>query len=296
MFNIKNLSLQLYALILLLAFSCLGKAQQISPKELTIEMGIYEGGFNKYPQYMHQNYCQQPPNFKKEQIDRILGEVFIFCEALATEGILLHIKFVPIPNDARGMKMLEKGTLDTLSSSLWPFQYAHADIQVTRPSIRKGEFEKGIYVSASNHQLLAKNADTIDIKSLTGLTVSYWKHDVEVMKELTPNVVLIEYNPAVFKLLHAKRADFVLLEFAGNTTFEICQNEYCIYPLQGLKVAIQDSRHFVTSKTSKQGVALYKALNSGLKKLRQQGRIRKIYEDMGFLNAKVKDWKVLNPK
>lgn len=282
-------------MLTLLLFLCrTSHAQQPAQQEISIDMGIYIGGFNKYPQYMVSDYCSRLPDLATEQIDRILAEVIIICEAMAIEKASINITFVPIPNDARGLKMLEQGNLDALTSSLWPFQYESNDVLVSSPSIRKGEFEKGIYVSSKNQSLLQLPTDKIDLKTLTGLTISDWKHDVAVMQSLTQNVVLIEYNPAVFKLLEAKRADFVLLEFAATSTFQICQGEYCIYPLQGIKVAIYDTRHFVASNTSKQGARYFNLLNSGLKKLRKQGRIREIYEEMGFLNPKVKNWKVIN--
>ncbi|MDU0355900.1 hypothetical protein RS130_20200 [Paraglaciecola aquimarina] len=179
-------------------------------------------------------------------------------------------------------------------TSLWPFQFKDANVQATPPSIQKGEFEKGLYVSEENKTLLDQPATAIDLSTLTGLVVRDWQHDVSIINTLTPNVIKLEDNDPIFKLLQAKRADFYLSEFVNNENLQECELRLCNVPLKGIKVKLYDTRHFVISKTSKNGRYYAKILISGMQKLRAQGRIRALYEQMGFINSQVKDWIVIN--
>ncbi len=273
-------------------FSHIAFAQ--TEKVIHVEIGVYVGAYNKYPQFMHQDVCLSPPDFKYQQTDRTLGEIIILCEAISATGYQLKPHFHSLPNNFRGLLLLEKGLLDALSSSLWPFEFKNSDVNVTEAAVLKGEFEKGLYVSNKNTKLLNQSLNKSDIKKLTGITISKWRHDVELMKTLTPKVVEIEHHLATFKLLDTQRGDFVLSEFSNQETFQICQQTICITALQGLKVVIEDTRHFVASKSTQNGKQYFQLLSSGMAKLKEKGRIRQLYEQMGFINPKVKDWKRLN--
>ncbi|MDU0355899.1 hypothetical protein RS130_20195 [Paraglaciecola aquimarina] len=72
---------------------------------ITVDMGIYQGIYLKYPQHLDKNLCQTARQFATEQIDRPLAEVTIICEAVSASGYTLNIIAHPVPNDQKSTQL-----------------------------------------------------------------------------------------------------------------------------------------------------------------------------------------------
>jgi len=98
----------------------------------------------------------------------------------------------------------------------------------------------------------------------------------------------------IVRMVSIKRGDFLLASFQNTEDLSFFSEGIKLVPIQGLKVGLQGSRHFAISKNYPKSKELFKALNKGMKILRKEGIIKKAYEQSGFFNEKVKNWKKLN--
>jgi hypothetical protein len=96
------------------------------------------------------------------------------------------------------------------------------------------------------------------------------------------------------KLVSLGWIDAMLAPFTQNYPFSYQGTNYNIVAIEGVKVALDDSRHFVVSKKHPYGKETYIALQKGLKILREQGVIKRAFQQSGFFNEHVKDWTTLN--
>ncbi len=96
------------------------------------------------------------------------------------------------------------------------------------------------------------------------------------------------------KLVHLGWVDTMLAPFTKNFPFSYQGSDYTIVAFEGVKVALNDSRHFVVSRNHPHGKETFEALQRGIKILRKQGIIKKAYQQSGFFNEKVKGWHIIN--
>lgn len=69
-----------------------------------------------------------------------------------------------------------------------------------------------------------------------------------------------------------------------------------LLPIPEVKVALNDSRHFVVSRGYPQSDEFFTALKNGVVKLRKEDAIVAIYRQAGVIgNPKTKNWRLLNP-
>ena len=276
-------------------FSSPKKSPDIEATSYLINLAIIQVSYDKYRQYMHQDYCLSPPNSAQEQVDRVLIEVLLMCNSFKYAGYDLKINFIPSPSYMRSLWMLKLGYVHTLATSVWTNdavshnQHFYATIDV----LQLGEFEKGIYVH-EKHELLNKNAASIELSKYTGISLKSWLHDWKVINSLTPTIIEA-YLPSLFKMMASHRADFTLMEFPSQSDLSIQQDNIILKPLEGIKVIIPDSRKLVVSKQSANAEQIFTILNNGLQKMRNNGEIYPLYVESGFINHKTKKWTVLNP-
>jgi hypothetical protein len=87
----------------------------------------------------------------------------------------------------------------------------------------------------------------------------------------------------------------MLAPFKSALPFNYQGRNYHIQAIEGYKIALQDSRHFVVSKKHPLGKQTFDALQKGLKQLRQSGYIERAYRECGFLNPSVDTWQEIKP-
>lgn len=263
-------------------------------KKFSITSGIYINSFEKYAHHLSGDVCEDlHPDFSTEQIDRFLVDIFITCRAFEQEGIKLTINLVSFPNNQRARTMVEAGTIDTLTTSIWLSDIDSRTLYTSDEVVKRGQFEKGIYF-LEDHPILSLPLSEVDLTQYIAVTKKDWQYDWEIINNLTPKVHDLRHLPSIVLIIKSKRADFMLNSFPSSVTLDYTRQEVTLKPVRGIKVVIHDSRHFIVSKRSEKGEAYFKILNSGLKKLRTQGAITEIYKASGFINQEAQDWKIIN--
>ncbi|MBC06265.1 hypothetical protein [Thalassospira sp.] len=218
----------------------------------------------------------------------------ILQEALTTGGIKAKVKPVLSPNSERSRKMVSDGLADVKSD--WEFNIdPDPDLLKSAPILRKGEFEKGVYVSQDAFILNGERRIS-DLHDMRAVSIRTWRLDWQALENLAPkSLTSAPTTLQIYSLINAGRADFTLLEFSSEPDLARRYEDITLYPMPGVKVILPDSQHFMVSRRLTGAQNFIKALDHGLTALRQSGFIRQCMVNSGIINEKVADWKILNP-
>ncbi|MBP3124834.1 hypothetical protein [Thalassospira sp. ER-Se-21-Dark] len=218
----------------------------------------------------------------------------ILQEALNAGGLAARVQVVPSPNSERSRMMVSEGFADIKSD--WDFNIdADPKVLKSRPIVRRGEFEKGIYVRPDK-LTLARNTPISNIHHLSAVSLRTWRLDWEVLERLEPaSLSSAATKQQIYSLIDAGRADFTLLEFSSAPEMVRSSDGIRLYPMPGVKVVLPASQHFMISRALPNVEKIVKALNSGIDALHASGFIHQCLVNSGIINEQVRDWRILNP-
>lgn len=218
----------------------------------------------------------------------------ILQKALTAGGLQAIVKAVPSPNSERSRKMISDGIADIKSD--WEFNIDMApNVLKSAPILRNGEFQKGIYVRQDTLRARAETPIS-DVHQLTAVSIRTWRLDWEVLESLGPkSLISAPTTLQMSALINAGRADFTLLEFSSDPDMARKYYGVSLYPLHGVKVILPGSQHFMVSQHLPDAEKIVAALDTGLEALHRSGFIRQCLVNSGIINARVEDWRILNP-
>ncbi|WNO11023.1 hypothetical protein [Teredinibacter sp. KSP-S5-2] len=224
-------------------------------------------------------------------------ETVLLLQALDLGGFNHKVEIVTDTSYKRILRSVETGSITAAAATVWgvDLDKYESSIWKTAPLIRKNEFIVGFYTSPKNVQALSANS----LEKLLRLSVvsnPHWVRDWETLIKLgfkTPFRSI--YWPQMVKMVSYKRADMTLAPFQPTDDMYIHFDGFDLIPIPGVKVALDGTRHWAVSKKDPLGEAFYNALEIGLKAMRKKGTIVRAYEECGFFNTKVKDWKLIQP-
>ncbi len=224
-----------------------------------------------------------------------VAELVLLIQALQVGGV----------EDSVSIKALAEGEdiLDTLASGdvvLAGTSFWRSEVQSDRDKfwlsdalIRQGEYSLGVYTCGKPlraQQLLnglphytgvfAGN-ETVSLKTLQSIGVK--------------RLLIMENNDAVVDVLCNGGADFTFAPFPATGNLVISAGKKQLQPVQGIKVGVEGSRHFLVSKANGRGRSVYFMLQRGLRKMRVKGTITQAYQQSGAINSHVEHWQLLNP-
>lgn len=226
---------------------------------------------------------------------RVLIEMLIMKQALLLGGYKGEVIYYPVNEHFKLlMKHFKSGKVAMSSESL-PYQSLKPylkDLRISEPMIRRGEYVVGLYTSADNSRALASTIS--DVQNLSAVSNRNWTSDWQSLEAM--NLKDLQHSDSwryIYKSVARQRADFTPFPFrGGDMSFDSGSGK--LLPIPGLKLVIRDSFHNVVSKCYPHSEQLITALNSGIKQLRDQGRIQQAYTQANFFVDKVKDWQVVN--
>lgn len=223
-------------------------------------------------------------------------EHFIFRKAVLLGGLNAVFEDIIVPNSARARQEVHSGRVVSSGSAQWHQYYVAnpADVYESNAVIPPRTYEKGLYTTREKTRAL-KIACADDLRSLTAASSSSWVVDWATLERLPLREVFsVPTRVLQFRMVEGGRADFTLQDFAASSDLGVDEQGIRLYPVPGVKIALDGSRHFLVSKLNPNGKAVFEALQKGLKIMQQNGDINRILHETGFVNAKVKDWLVLN--
>lgn len=279
--------------ILIIGLLCL-KAACATP--LIVEITIEKNTYNAAQEVLAGRKPIQVTNFDGGDIQRTVVEFILVQQALALGGSKLEFSFTVGNYDARNTKLLQDGLLLINFDSTWLSQANTIidDVYISAPVIRKGEYYAGIFTAVSKkNDIIIK--DLSDFQKLNVISSKHWSVDWQTLLQLKPKTLThADEWISMAKLVSMGWMDVMLIPFTKEKPFSYKEESYDLVAIEGVKVVLNDSRHFLVSKHHPYGKETFLALQKGLKILREKGLIKKAYQQSGFFNDKIKNWATIN--
>ncbi len=259
---------------------------------ITVETDIYQLAQN----FIAGREILDISDFSGPNLQRDVVEFILIQKALALGGSQIKFSFTVGNYDARNTKLLQSGLLLVNFDSMWLSHIStfKKDVYISDAIIRKGEYWAGLYTSQKNERALTtKNLS--DFRGLSVISNKNWYVDWLTLNQLKPKTLIHDEEwLSMAKLVSMQWVDVMLAPFTESYPFTYQGGGYQVIAIEGIKIALNDSRHFVISKKHPYGKETYLALQKGLKILRQRGTITKAFRQSGFFNKRVRSWHIIN--
>jgi hypothetical protein len=259
---------------------------------ITIETDIY----NYAQEVIDQRDILTIQNFSGSNSQRDVVEFILIQQALALGGSNIEFSFTLGNYDSRNTKLLQSGLLLINFNSMWLSQLNEIkeDVYISDVIIKKGEYWAGLYTALDNEEALTTK-NLADFQKRTVISNKHWYVDWKTLTQLKPKTLTHDEEwLSMAKLVSLKWVDIMLAPFTTSRPFTYQAEDYKVIAIEGVKIALNDSRHFAISKKHPYGKETFLALQKGLKILRERGTITKAFQQSGFFNPKVKSWHTLN--
>ena len=158
----------------------------------------------------------------------------------------------------------------------------------------KDDLHAGLFTDPKRQQVL-QSQSLQDIQQLTAMTSSSWTSDWQALTNLGLKHLYDGNWQQQQNALIDGKIDFITRPFS-KLLWSIEHSDgrnMTLIPIEGLKIELTSSRHFATAKTHAQGRYFNAALNLGLIKMQNTGRLQQALSSSGFINAKISDWQTL---
>ncbi len=228
---------------------------------------------------------------------RDVVEVALFIQALRLGGWKEPIYFSKVDSYQRTMRLLTHGDVVASATTMFTRDIsAHPNLLETQPVVEKGQFEVGLYLKDSSPLLQGATPTLSQIKRLKVVSNKQWSVDWSTLEQLGFNhrIHTTKWQSQV-KMVDIGRADALLAPFQASDDMSLQAFGVSLKPLPGIKLALQDSRRFVISRSAIDNRRVFLALEMGLTELKRQGVITQAYQQSGFLQSKVADWQLITP-
>ena len=234
------------------------------------------------------------PSTKGSHIEIV--EMVLLQQALFLGGETREVVFRPKPavNILEFSDLLSGDSL-ILARSVWHENIVdlRGSVYISDPVVEFGDYEAGLYVSDNN--VAAQQTPFSQLKQLSVVSNPRWQVDWRALLNTDLNLVsFIGPWETMLAMVENELVDAMLVNFSVSDELTLNYGDKTYVPIDGIKVVLPDSRHFVVSKSHPEGAAVFAALNRGLTILRQRGTLKKALVQSGFINPKVANWQVAN--
>ncbi|GLS26675.1 hypothetical protein [Marinibactrum halimedae] len=248
---------------------------------------VYQEHYQVVQNALTQQSCEHITNYRLGNM--ILVEAILFCQALVFGGLRPDIELVPIPNQPRALEILKKGGSDTAVFTFWRHDAQGKMLFVSEAMVGVGEYFKGLYTARSNSDMLTIKKPS-DLERFIGVVDESWRVDLEVFNCLKASHSHISSYPQALRLVHAKRVDYILHNFASSPGFLHNAFDTELIPVPGVKVQMPSSLHYFVNQQRINGRRIASALSRGLRIMRERGIIDRAYEDVTVFDHRIDDW------
>ena len=257
---------------------------------LPIPILIYSEHISAAKELLADQNCMEFDQY--EFRNQVLMELVLLCQALSLGGIEPEFKLTPVPSQDRALRLLQTDNYFTAAFTFWNKDANPQFHVISKALIKNGEFFKGIYTSPKNMRLLQLK-DPDELKQFKSVSNPSWHVDREVLNCLGVEYDIVVSYPQMLRMVEARRVDFILHNFANHPKLHQHAFGTILKPVEGIKVAMRGSLHFVISKNYDIKHNLYSTLEKGLSELEKRNTIRRAYNDSAFFRHEVSDWKAI---
>jgi len=247
-----------------------------------------------YLAFMDNRTPGQVASFSSPYASRNVVSLVLIQKALLLGGLDdVEFEFHIVPNSERERAEVKSGRVVVGSQDYWDYDFDDT-VYKSDPIITDGTFEKGLYTYPTNVSMLSVR-HVEELKNRSAVIVGTWKGDITLLRSLEIKDVHAVYElQAIARFLSLGRADFTLMEFSSRPDMSVSISGLPLVPVPGIKVVLPGNRCWMVSKKHPLGDQVFKALGIGLKRLQQEGTIRRALTESGFFQKRTKGWRVIN--
>lgn len=220
------------------------------------------------------------PKIRRDVVDMVLAQ-----QALKLGGYQKTFSYKVGKVNFRNTKLIEQGELLISFDSYWltDAQNIQHDVFISDPVIRKGEYFAGIFASP-DHKAVFNIKTLADLRAFTAVSTPRWATDWSTLQSLNLKELFMEDEwLSQLRMVYLKWADFMLMPLMPALDNHYRLGNIDLKAVPNIVISLDDSRHFVVSRSHPEGEKAFKALQIGLKELRKQQRIKRAYIEAGFI-------------
>ncbi len=223
---------------------------------------------------------------------RDVVEVILMQQALDRSGADFELRFETEADYAKTLEALVEGTAIASATSAWRNDLAERweELYITTAVIEQGQFEAGFYTPAGNQSALEAETDT-ELRRLKGVSSRNWVIDWQTLNAFGARVSHADTWGEMVDSVFSGQQDYLLAPFQQTEGLVLSLDQGTLVPIPRVKIGLTGSRHFAISRAHPEGSYFNASLHLGLMRLKKAGVVTQAYEDAGFINRQVKDWR-----
>jgi len=259
-----------------------------------LKITIREDRMQEYLQFLAEKgrKVEDITDVSSKYSSRNLAEIVIICQALKEGGYPVTLDFVLAPNYAREMALVQTGEATIMHQSAWTTDF-NGQVYQSPVVIEKGKFVKGLYVAAAKAGQF-KIESIADLKELTCVSSNTWNIDWATLRQIgLKKLDSTSQKENMLKMVLLRNIDFTPQEFTTEPDLALNIAEGKLLPIPGIKLALDDSRSFMISRSTPDGKIVADALAKGVAILKEKGTIDKYYTQCGLYRNDLSSWKTL---
>jgi len=221
--------------------------------------------------------------------------LIIFVQALDKAGFAVNFEFVISPNSKRHDALVQSGAV-LLAMRTLAQGYTPKDTLKSSPLLDSEHSLRGIYGLKSNHALM-KIKTLEELRKFSAITQHTWESDIKFLQGIElPQLDLSHSKDSIFKHIAFRNADFTILALTNylSPDFQRKFGEITLTPVPGLLIMRKEIYQFIIGEKHPDGQRIYQALEKGLGIMREQGLIKKYYQQDLPHRSDLPNWKILN--
>lgn len=260
-------------------------ASSMLPVNAETLMYIRDDVLDNYYKFLNGRNVHSITNFKSQFVRRDVVDMIIVQQALKLGGFNANFQYAAGRLNFRNTKLLEQGRLLLSFDTYWLADAIamQEHVYISKPVIRKGEYHAGIYASPI-HPTIFEIKNKHQLKDYTSVSTPRWKTDWKTLQALSLKELVREDEwVSQANMVSNRLIDFMMMPFNsdGKDTYQL--EKIVLKHVPNTALLLNDSRHFVISKSHPLGQKAHRAINKGLGVLRSQKRIETAYRQAGFL-------------
>lgn len=260
-----------------------------------IELAIDDDNLTDYTQFVGGRDINSINYYGGPFARRDSIEPVLFLQMIRLGGYDKAISMHRVKSYRRVLQLVASGRLASYGNTIWSTDTKGIEPRyfVSEASVQTGEFVVGIYTHPNNKKAL-QSRTLPDIQQLTAVSSKHWV-DWKTLESMDFNRL---HNTHLWvnmvRMVYSDRADITLAPFQPNDDMSLSSEGLVLIPIPNVRIAINDSRHWVVSREHPDGERIFAALQRGMAEFQRNGRITRAYKESGFFNSQVEDWPILN--
>jgi hypothetical protein len=267
--------------------------EPIAVVDIPIEMSVLDD----YHRFVGTNSVYDIQSFDHVGTRRDVVDMVLVQQALQLGGYPLQFNFIPSDSSARSVQLFVRGEVLISVDSVWG-QTANnlkQHVFISSAVIARGDYVAAIFTSPNN-QKTKSIRQLSDFSGLTAVSSRAFAEDWHLLEQLPLRELRDEYNWSSMAMLVSRGwVDFMLAPFPQHRPFGYRAPGIELVAVEGVKVLLDDSRHFIVAKKHPLAEPVFAALQRGLAILREDGKLTRAYQECGFFNPEISHWTVLQP-